>query len=445
MRRFRAWAVCSVLLASTGTSLGQALDNPVLGQAEVLVREGKAEDAWLLLAPLEPWYAGRPDYDYLLAVAALESGRPARATFILERIVAVNPGHMAARLEMGRAYFELNDYERAEREFNLVLKSAPPADTRAVVQKYLNRMRNRAPAVDGGFGGYAEASVGRDTNVSAAAAQSSVFIPALSTTFFPDPVFQRRPDDFTALGAGLEYARALGARVSAVAGADYRQRWHADADVFDSRAIDVHASLTHRLDEGDRVDYSIHHNDYELDNGRYRRMLSLGALWSRGLSLRSRIAVSAQGYRIRYLAEDTQASSSNLALATASFTHVLHQATRTIGAAGVHLGHDNAVAGRSDGDRRILGVGLGIQRHVAERAEAYVRYSLLRSDFRTENENFLETRRDRQHDAAIGMSWEFADGWFLRPQISRTKNRSNLPMNDYSRTETSITLRRLWN
>jgi tetratricopeptide (TPR) repeat protein len=444
MRWFRFLSVCIALVASAESALGQALDNPVLGQAEVLVREGKADEAWQLLAPLEPRYAGRPDYDFLLAIAALESGRAARATFILERIVAVNPGHMAARLEMGRAYFELNDFERAQREFLLLLKSSPPPDTRAVVQSYLGRMGEGAKGGQDGLSGYVEVIAGRDTNVGAAAAQSSIFIPALNTNFFPDPLFQRRPDDFTGLGAGLEYAKALDGRFSVIAGADYRQRWHADTVQFDSRAVDAYVSLRHRVDEDDRLDFSIHHNDYELDNRRYRRMLSLGAQWSRALSVRSRIGVSAHGYRIRYVAEDTQASSSDLALVAASVTHVLHAASRTIAGAGVHLGYDNAVAGRTDGDRRILGHSLGLQTRVAQRVEAYVRYSLLSSDYRTENEHFFDSRRDRQHDAAIGLDWHLADGWLLRPQVARTKNHSNVPLNEYGRTETSITLRRVW-
>src|SRR5688572_20406570 len=130
MRWIPSVLLCIVLGAHAGTGLSQALDNPVLGKAEALLRAGKAGDAWQLLSPLEAQHAGQPDFDYLLGIAALESARPNRATFILERVITVNPGHLAARLEMARAYFALGDFERAEREFNLILKASPPAETR---------------------------------------------------------------------------------------------------------------------------------------------------------------------------------------------------------------------------------------------------------------------------------------------------------------------------
>jgi tetratricopeptide (TPR) repeat protein len=444
MRWIPAVLLCVVFALRAGICLSQALDNPVLGQAGALVRDGKAEEAWRLLAPLERQYAGQPDFDYLLGVAALESGRPNRATFILERVVTVNPGHVAARLEMARAYFALRDFERAEREFNFILNSVPEADVRLLSQGYLARMRQAAQPEHAGFSGYAELSVGRDSNVSAAAAQSSVFIPGLGAEFVPDPLFQRRPDGFFALGAGLEYAHAVRADLGVVAGADLRQRWHSDADAFDARAAELEAVLIHRLDERNGMQYSLRHNHYELDSARYRETQSLGAQWSRALSLRTRIAVSGQGHRIRYRAEDAMASSSDLLAASAGATHLLQHSTLTTAAGAVYFGHDHAVAGRVDGDRRILGLSLGLQRRLLPRLEGYLRFSLIGSDYDTQNPDFGLTRRDRQRDAAVGLSWELADRWLLRPQLARTSNHSNLPLNEYRRTETSITLRRIW-
>jgi hypothetical protein len=36
-------------------------------------------------------------------------------------------------------------------------------------------------------------------------------------------------------------------------------------------------------------------------------------------------------------------------------------------------------------------------------------------------------------------------GWYLRPQLVRTRNASNIPVHDYGRTETWISVRREWN
>jgi outer membrane protein len=379
-------------------------------------------------------------------VAALESGRPNRATFVLERVIAVNPGHLAARLEMARAYFALRDFERAEREFNSILNSAPSAEIRSLSRLYLARMREVAQPDGGGadWSGYAEATFGRDSNVSAASAQSSVFVPGLGTEFVSDPMFQRRPDDFIALGAGLEYAHAPRANLGILAGAELRQRWYSEADAFDSRGGDLHADLVHRLDERNSIRYGARYNYYELDNSPYRETPSLGAQWNHRLSARTRFAFGAEGHRIRYRTESTKANSSDLLAASAGVTHVMQPATLTTATGTLYFGYDNAVAARVDGDRRLLGASLGLQRRLLKGVEGYLRFSLLDSAYRTQNPNFGVTRRDRQLDAALGLDWELAQGWLLRPQVLRTSQRSNMPLNEYDRTETSITLRRVW-
>jgi outer membrane protein len=444
MRWIAAVLLCVLLAARAGVAQPQAVENPVLGQADALLRAGKAQEAWQLLSPLEPQYAGQQDFDYLLAVAALESGRPERATFILERVIAVNPGHVAARLEMARAYFALRDFERAEREFNFILNSDPPPGIRATVNSYLARMRGLSGVDAPGFSGYAEVALGRDTNVGAVTAEGSVFIPGLGIEFVPDPTFRRRADDFVSLGAGLEYTHHLSRNHTVIGGAEVRQRTHADVDIFDWRTADLLLGMTHRLDERDSVQYVLRHNEYELDHARYRELQSAAAQWSRSFGERARLALLGQGYRIRYLQQDVRASSSNLFVAGISAAYVVDEPTRTVATGGIFLGRDNAVAGRADGDRRLHGLNLGVQRLLFAGVDGYATFSLLNSDYEQTNTDFDVMRRDRQRDAAVGLSWRFADGWFLRPQVARTHNKSNLTLNEYRRTETSLTLRRVW-
>ena len=445
MRWIAAVTLCLALAVCAGPSPAQEdLDLALLGRAEQLVRSGDAEQAWALLAPLERQYAGRPEFDYILGVAALESGRPNRATFVFERVLTVNPGHLAARLEMARAYFALRDFERAEREFNVILASAPPPEIATLSRLYLSKMREARPARGAVFSGYAEVTVGHDSNVNAAAAVSSVFVPGLGNELAIDTSLMPRADDFSGLGAGLEYTHALTANVGLTASADVRQRWYAHADTFDSRAAEVQGALTHQLDEQSLVQYSGRFSDYELDNASYRDTASLVAQWTRRLSLRTRVTLGGEGHRIRYRTDATRSSSSDLYAASAGVTYVLQPATLTAASASLYLGNDQAVAGRADGDRRLYGATVGLQRRLMERAEIYVRLSILDSDYETPNADFGVTRRDRQYDAVLGIGWEFANGWLLRPQILHTTHNSNVPLNEYKRTETSLTLRRVW-
>jgi hypothetical protein len=296
----------------------------------------------------------------------------------------------------------------------------------------------------GTWSGYAEAGIGRDTNANVATPQGSIFVPSLGAELLIDRSFLRESDDFATLGAGMVYARPLNGSMAAILGADLHARSYAQLDTSDSLAADFRASLNQRLDAGHSVQYTLRHNDYQLDHASYRRMQSAGLEWRRTLGDRARVALGAEGYRIRYRKEELRVSSSDLAALAGSAAYVLDAATRSVGLASVFVGLDNAVAGRADGDRRIVGASATLQRYVAPRLQGYASVAFLDSRYSDTNLDFNVHRRDRQLDFAFGASWQLADGWFARPQIVRTRHASNIPVHDYGRTEVSLSLRREW-
>ena len=406
------------------------------------MREGRAEEAWQLLSPYEAQYAGRLEFDFQLAVAALESGRENLATFILERILARNPDHVAARLELARALYALRDYERAEREFDAVLKAGPPPTIRTAIQSYQARMRGGGPAAERPAGAYAEISVGRDDNVTAATSQGSVFVPSLGTDFVPAHV--RQADAFTAIGAGIEGTRLLGGGAALLGAADLKLRRHDDLGEFDSQLIDLQGAVQIPAGERGSVRLGLHHNEYRLDDSSYRRMQSGSGQWSRMLAEPTRLTVHVHASRIRYLREDVRASSSDLVVFGLGGAHALSSG-HTLSAS-VQAGRDEAVAERADGDRVLRGASLAWQaQRLLPSLEAFAAGSFLQSDYRRENADFGVLRRDRQTELVLGLSWQMALGWHLRPQLAHTENRSNLELNAYRRTEASLTLRRTWN
>ncbi len=435
-----------LMIALAGASPAiNAQSAPEVERAHRLLREGKAEAAWRLLAPLEKRHAGQPEFDLALAMAATDSGRPNLATFALERLIVMQPGNGTARLELARAYYALRDYERAQRELQFVLQSDPPPAVRALVAQYRERMAD-LPAAAGpeGWSGYAEAGIGRDGNATVATAQGSIFVPGLGTEVLLDRGFVRDSDSFGSLGVGLQYARALDGGLTALAGADLYARWHADLDIVDAQTVDLQVALRQRMDARDSVQYTLRHHHFELDHDGYRRMHSASAEWTRLYGERARVGLSAQAHRIRYPQESFPASSSDLVALGATGAYVLDATTRTLAFGGLFAGIDNAVAGRADGDRRILGASAGVQRRLAPGLEGLASASVLQSDYRQRNVDFGVTRGDTQLEAALALSWQLAEGWYLRPQLTRTRNRSNIVLNDFGRTEASLTLRRAW-
>jgi hypothetical protein len=315
---------------------------------------------------------------------------------------------------MARSYFALGDRERA--------------------QRYVDRMPRGSPGLS--LGAYVELTLGRDSNVNAAATPGGIFA--------AEPLPTRDGDGFSAVGAGASFSRALDDRHTLSGGADFRQRMYFELDRFDSRAADLQLALHRRLGERDSLRLGVEHGEYDLDHSRFRRAQGASAQWSRTYGERSRFSVFGQGLRIRYRDEAVQDESSDLLLAGARASRSLDAAARLQASASVYLGRDDARANRVDGDRRLAGLGGTLRRRFTGRLEASAGLSYLRSDYRQENLMAGVRREDRYVAAELGLSWRMGGGWFLRPQLSRTHNRSNLPFIEYGRTEASVSLRRAW-
>src|SRR5262245_35944434 len=99
---------------------------PILQQAESLLAEKKPNEAFALLTSHELDLAGTPMFDYLLGIAALDSGKANDAAFALERVVAAHPDFAGARIELARAQYERGDLALARSQFEYLLTQSPP-------------------------------------------------------------------------------------------------------------------------------------------------------------------------------------------------------------------------------------------------------------------------------------------------------------------------------
>jgi tetratricopeptide (TPR) repeat protein len=142
----------------------------LLAEAETLLAGNDSEHAYALLIPHETELAGSPYYDYLLGVAALDSGRRSEAIFSLRRSIAVEPRFSGARMELGRAYFESGNPALARPIFVSLLGENPPAGVRDVLQQYIRAIDTPRPAPQSRFSGYFESFVGHDSNANGSTA-----------------------------------------------------------------------------------------------------------------------------------------------------------------------------------------------------------------------------------------------------------------------------------
>lgn len=438
---FLGFLVLSVLVP-VGLAQARTSSPPDLQRAEWLVRSGKAEEAWKLLSPHEFELAGREDFDYLLGVAALDSGRAARATLVFERVLAVNPDHAAARLDMARAYFALGDFQRARGEFEQVLQheDTPPA-ARQTIGRYLAAIEERSPGRGTRLTGYVEASLGRDSNLNSATSTSTIFVPLFRTHFTLGASSVKAADDFAALGGGAELTHVLGAGVSLFAGIDLRQRGHRDWDVYDSRSTDYRAGLQ-AVHDKDVFRLTVGRNDYDLDHARYRRIGSLGLELRHAADAKTQVIGFAQVSEIKYLQDSMASYGSTQTIVGLGLVRSLEAKGKPVVFSSVYAGDDTATRNRGDGDRDIFGLRGGYQRSLHDDLDITATLSAQYSGYQRLNLLFREYRKDIQYDFGLGLNWRLPQNWQLRPQLAYTRSDSNIKLYDYDRYELSLTLRK---
>lgn len=428
----------SILLAAN--SVAALAADPDLAQAQILLNGGRAAEAYALLAPHEEAQAGDTRFDYVLGVAALDSGKPDKATLAFERVLAVEPNFAGARLDMARAYFQLGDLSRAKAEFETVLQQSPPEAARLTIQRYLEAIAQREKAKQTVATGYVELTLGHDSNVNNSTSQSQIAVPALGGLVFTlNPTNVRQSDRYGLLAAGGDIAHDIAPGYAVFGGASARYRSNASADQFDFKSAEGHGGIA-ISGQAMLFKATLSGERFYLDHAANRNTVALGADLRRQFDPANFGSVFGQYASYRF---ETQA------LAINDFDQLTvgvgWQRTfddgRSALSASLFAGGENAVNGRADGNKDILGLRLGGQFNLAGRLDAFASIGWQQGAYKQENAAFQATRDDKLVDAVAGLNWRLGKTWSVRPQVLHVRNDSNIPIYAYKRTDYSVTLR----
>lgn len=428
-------AIAFTTLACTLPAYAQQSE---IEQAQKLLETGNASAAYGLLARREFEHAGNVDFDYLLGVAALHAGHPDKATLALERVLAIQPSFVGARVDMARAYFAMGDMIRARTEFETVRSQDPPPAARTTIDRYLAAIEERTRDQRTRVSAYLEAALGRDSNVNNASAQSQVYVPLFDVTFTLSASGLETAASYAAGGAGGVIEHRLDDRFTFFAGADARHRMHDRARSFDNTNVDTRAGLQY-VAGAHTVRGALTYNHYRLDDTSNRSTPGFTLEYQQRLNLVHQVSAYAAHNRTRY--RDSLLESNNADLNLAGIGWLANLRSVQLGLT-VFGGYENETELRVDGDRRLYGARMNAQTPLAANVDAYVSAGTQRGHYRTPNVVFSTTRRDETYDLAIGANWRFLPSWSLRPVLAWVRNDSNLSINDYDRYDLSLTLRR---
>ena len=108
---------------------------------------------------------GQPEFDYLLGVAALDSGKLEEAIIAFERVLALIPNHAGAQMDLARAYYAAGSFDLAEGAFVKLRESNPPPAAQQAINRYLEAIQSRKRQTQAGWSGFGELGLGYDTNI----------------------------------------------------------------------------------------------------------------------------------------------------------------------------------------------------------------------------------------------------------------------------------------
>lgn len=407
-----------------------AASERVLGEAEALLARNDAAAAYAMLAPLETDLAGNAYYDYLLGVAALDTGRTGEAIFSLERALVVEPRFSGAKMELARAYFEIGEGDQARPLFAALLDEEPPPGVRDLLLRYIDAIDARPARASLRFDPWAEVAAGYDSNANGSPSD------AMFLGFVLSPENVETDSPYAAVAAGFSLAASAGEATTWFAGARAGHRANPDADFVDSSLLSAIGGLAFRRG----AFYGRIGADGYLawrDGSSNQDYLGLEGLVGRRLGERLDLELSLRAGALRH--DD--------AIDVLDVDRVLY----TLGAAWRLSPLANArveVLGGSDSERldaspygnSKLGGRVTLNFRSGDRSLLFSLGSL-RSDY--DGLFFGSAREDTQRSAILEVEFRdvFTEGLSLLPAVRYTDNDSDIDLYAYERTEVGLTIR----
>jgi tetratricopeptide (TPR) repeat protein len=457
----RAWscgvAFVAISIALASFSAGAQPADSVLDSARRLLAAGNARQAYAELSAVQDKMTGMPEFDYLLGVAALDSGKNEDAIIAFERVLAMVPNHAGAQMDLARAYYATGAFDLAEAAFMKLAASNPPPAAQIAINRYLEAIQTRKQQTRAGWTAFGELGLGYDSNITGvpgnfgAAAQQSFNLIGIDAT--GNSV--KRSAAFAQGAIGGEYHYPWSRGWSLFAGGELRGRAYRRESDFDISQGEAHAGAA--LNTGDNqyrfsASYAPFYQkgaapgDPQPTND--RRMGGVAFDWRHAVDTRTQYGLGVQVNSIRFpknqiedfnqvylaasLLKSFERTGSPLLFLTAFVTD--DHATRDF---------DNGVNGSSTKSKNLGGLRSYLQYSIKPRLDAFAGLGVI---YRRDKDDFarstvIDHGKDVYGEASLGVTWQFRDKCGLRVQYAYSRNNSNIDIYDFNRYEITSTIR----
>ncbi|MGV3740728.1 MAG: surface lipoprotein assembly modifier [Burkholderiaceae bacterium] len=424
----------------------------ILSKAKERLDGRQAQEAYGLLAPLESQRAGDQEYDYLLGIAALESGKLMAAIFAFERVLALNPSHADARMGLARAYYMTGETKASRAEFETLKRQQPADQANRITEEYLRSIDKAAAGTT--VRGYVEVSIGYDDNINSATSAGSVYFAASDFTLALERNFRRRTDQFGAIAAGIHVRHAVSADWAINGTANIGQRINDSVDDFNIGYLDTSLGMTHTRGDN-QFTAALQYQKINVHNHAFRHAYGVLGQWQHYIDNQRQLTVYGQLTRLNYDGVQELRDADRYLLG-ASYSQSFAGTLSPVLTAGLQFGE--VEARRSDFTDEFGGeftvdqfgyefAGLRVSGQLSlspsMKLLASARYE--HRNYDGKEPSYGLGRSDSQRDYSLALNYTPALFWTIRPEILQTHNRSDLNLYDYSRTQYWLSVRRDFN
>jgi tetratricopeptide (TPR) repeat protein len=455
--RFREMAFVAIFTTVASFAAQGQTDERVLDSARRLLAAGNAKQAYSELAAVEAKMSGMPEFDYLLGVSALDSGRVEDAIIAFERVLALVPNHAGAQMDLARAYYAAGSFDLAEAAFLKLRQSNPPPAAQIAINRYLDAIQTRKQQTQAGWSAFSELGLGYDSNITGvpvnfgAAAQQAFNLVGIEAT--GNSI--KRSAGFVQGAIGAEYHYPVSRGWSLFAGGELRGRAYQRESNFNIASGEVHAGGA--LNAGDdqyriAAAYSPFSQkgaapgDPQPTND--RRMAGVNADWRHALNTRTQLGLGLQVNAIRF--PKNRIEDFNQVFVSASLLQSFERKGSPLLYLTAFVSDDRAerefesgVTGNSSKGKNLGGLRSYVQYSITPKLQAFNGLGVI---YRKDKEDYARSTeigrgKDVYAEASFGLAWQFRDKCALRLQYAYSHNSSNIDIYDFNRNEITSTIR----
>lgn len=426
----------SVCLAGGAPDAGR-----IIARGASQLQAGHGVEAYRSLLPHVAWLAGRLDFDQAFGQAALMANEPTQAAFAFERCLAIAPREGLCRLGMLRAHVMLAEVQAARNEIETLSQSAPPSEVQALLAQYMHLLTGtQVPGQDTRLTAYVQGGVGYDSNVNNAMSQGSLALPALGGMVFDVSRDGRsRESSFHQTQFNVSYSTPINAhwRFLTEGTATVSQYW--SAHNYDTLVADASFGLARR--EGrHQVTLKAQGQHYVLGGHGYRDLA--GLLGQYAYSVTDRAEVNGFAHVTRMMYPGANLNDANRYTGGLSWSQALPSG-RAIFYLSAYGGREISVRQGAPEtlDYGFTGMRTGGMMLLSPRTQFEAGIGAERRRYDGKDALFLESRRETQYDAYLGLSHSLSRKVSIRPQYRYVHSDSSIPLRDYQRHIFSVNLR----